>query len=65
MEVKRLVEEKDVSPEEPDGSHYNRTPLHYASRRGRDTVVAYLLEDRGVDVDKVDRINWTAVFCYL
>lgn len=61
FEVKRLVEEEGVNPEEPDPSRYNARPLHRAAFNGKNNVVAYLLETCGVDVDGVDNKNRTAL----
>ena len=60
-EVKRLVEEEGVNPEEPNPSHRSAVPLHYAAFNGRDNVVTYLLETCEVNVNKVDDNNWTAL----
>lgn len=43
-EVKRLVEEEGVNPEEPNPSRNNLVPLHFAAGNGREDVMIYLLE---------------------
>ena len=60
-EVKRLVEEEGVNPEEPNPSRSNATPLHYAALNGRVNVATYLLETCGVNVNNVDDENRTAL----
>jgi ankyrin repeat protein len=62
-EVKRLVEEEGVNPEEPSPSNGNTVALHYAAWKGRENVVTYLLETCGVDVNLVDDGNFTALYC--
>lgn len=60
-EVKRLVEEEGVNPEEPNPSSLNATPLQCASFHGSGNVATYLLETCGVHVDQVGDNNWTAL----
>ena len=62
VKMKRLVEEEGANPEEPDPSCWYRTPLHDAAWNGRDNVATYLLGTCGVDVDKVDDDNCTALY---
>ena len=45
--VKRLLERKDVNPDQPD-TEYGRTPLSWATWRGREGVVKMLLERKNI-----------------